>query len=83
MKFKTIDKNHIHYHLVGSFDSKDAPRLPSYQTGGEIYWENGEDTWYGYSKLSPNELILDNLTSSSKVDNTQITGDIQELFDMC
>ncbi|GES92780.1 hypothetical protein GLOIN_2v1777834 [Rhizophagus clarus] len=44
LKFKAIDKNCRHYHLVGSFDSKDAPRLPSYQTGEEIYWENGEDT---------------------------------------
>ena len=83
LKFKAIDKNCRHYHLVGSFDSKDAPRLPSYQTGEEIYWENGEDTRYGYSKLPPDELILDNFTSSSKVDNTQITEDIQNLFDIC
>ncbi len=83
LKFKAIDKNRRHYHLVGSFDSKDAPRLPSYQTGEEIYWENGEDTRYGYSKLLPDELILDNFTSSSKVDNTQITEDIQDLFDIC
>ncbi|CAB4414784.1 unnamed protein product [Rhizophagus irregularis] len=83
LKFKAIDKNCRHYHLVGSFDSKDAPRLPSYQTGKEIYWENGEDTRYGYSKLPPDELILDNFTSSSKVDNMQITEDIQELFDIC
>ena len=83
LKFKAIDKNCRHYHLVGSFDSKDAPRLPSYQTGEEIYWENGEDTRYGYSKLPPDELILDNFTSSSKVGNTQITEDIQELFDIC
>ncbi len=83
LKFKAIDKNRRHYHLVGSFDSKDAPRLPSYQTGEEIYWENRKDTWYGYSKLPPDELILDNFTSSSKVDNTQITEDIQDLFDIC
>jgi hypothetical protein len=83
LKFKAIDKNCRHYHLAGSFDSKDAPRLPSYQTGEEIYWENGEDTRYGYSKLLPDELIFDNFTSSSKVDNTQITEDIQELFDIC
>ena len=38
LKFKAIDKNCRHYHLVGSFDSKDAPRLPSYQMGEEIYW---------------------------------------------
>ncbi|GBB94388.1 hypothetical protein RclHR1_23460001, partial [Rhizophagus clarus] len=82
LKFKVIDKNHRHYHLVGSFDSKDAPRLPSYQTGEEIYWENGEDTRYGYSKLPPDELI-DNFTSSSKVGNTQITEDIQDIFDIC
>jgi hypothetical protein len=83
LKFKAIDKNCRHYHLVGSFDSKDAPRLPSYQTGEEIYWVNGEDTRYGYSKLPSDELILDNFTSSSKVDNTQNTEDIQDLFDIC
>ncbi|RGB25895.1 hypothetical protein C1646_771128 [Rhizophagus diaphanus] len=60
----------------------DAPRLPSYQTGEEIYWENGQDTQYGYSKLPPDELI-DNFTISSKVDNMQITEDIQDLFDIC
>jgi hypothetical protein len=79
LKFKAIDKSLRYYHLVGSFDVKDAPELPLYQTGGEIYWENGEDTQYGYSKLPPDELILevpkvwDNITSSSKVDNMQIT----------
>ena len=83
LKFKAIDKNHRHYHLVGSFDSKDASRLPSYQTSKEIYWKNGKDTWYGYSKLLPNELILDNFTSSNKVDNMQITEDIQVLFNIC
>jgi len=83
LKFKAIDKNRRHYHLVGSFDSKDAPRLPSYQMGEEIYWENRKDTWYGYSKLLPNELILDNFTSSNKVDNMQITEDIQVLFNIC
>ena len=82
LKFKAIDKNRRHYHLVGSFDSKDAPRLPSYQTGEEIYWENGQDTRYGYSKLPPDKLI-DNFTISSKVDNMQITEDIQDLFDIC
>src|SRR4051812_10105043 len=51
LKFKNIDKNRRHYHLVGSFDSKDASRLPSYQIGEEIYWKNGKDTQYGYSKL--------------------------------
>src|SRR6266496_2696939 len=52
LKFKAIDKNCRHYHLVGSFDSKDAPRLLSYQTGEEIYWENRKETRYGYSELS-------------------------------
>src|ERR1044071_2257600 len=37
LKFKAIDKNGRHYHLVGSFDSKDAPALSPYQTGKEIY----------------------------------------------
>jgi hypothetical protein len=89
LKFKAIDRSRRYYRLDGSFDTKDAPRLPSYQTGEEIYWENGEDTRYGYSKLPPDELILeaskeqDNFTSSSKVDNTQITGNIQELSDIC
>src|SRR3954451_1706334 len=83
LKFKAIDKNCRHYHLVGSFDSKDALRLPSYQTGKKIYWENGEDTRYGYSKLPLDELILNNFTNSSKVNNTKITEDIQELFDIC
>ena len=83
LKFKAVDRSRRYYRLDGSFDIKDAPRLPSYQTGEEIYWENGEDTRYGYSKLLPDELILDNFTSSSKVDNTQITKDIQDLFDIC
>ena len=89
LKFKAIDRSHRYYRLDGSFDTKDAPRLPSYQMGEEIYWENGEDTRYGYSKLPLDELILDNFTNSSKVDNTQITEDIalerpiQDLFDMC
>ncbi len=83
LKFKTIDRSYKHYHLDRSFDTKDAPRLPSYQTGEEIYWKNREDTRYGYSKLPPDELILGNFTSSSKVNNTQITEDIQDLFDMC
>ncbi|PKY51949.1 hypothetical protein RhiirA4_469287 [Rhizophagus irregularis] len=66
LKFKAVDRSRRYYRLDGSFDTKDAPRLPSYQTGEEIYWENGEDTRYGYSKLPPDELILDNFTSSSK-----------------
>ena len=36
LKFKAIDKNLKYYHLIGSFDSKDAPELPLYQTG-EVY----------------------------------------------
>ncbi|RGB22397.1 hypothetical protein C1646_776159 [Rhizophagus diaphanus] len=97
LKFKAIDKSLRYYHLVGSFDVKDAPELPLYQTGKEIYWENGKDTRYEYSKLPPDELIIervserpqDHFTSSSKVNNTQITedmvleGPIQDLFDMC
>ncbi|RGB21736.1 hypothetical protein C1646_777383 [Rhizophagus diaphanus] len=38
LKFKAIDKNGRYYHLVGSFDSKDASALSPYQTGKEIYW---------------------------------------------
>ena len=83
LKFKAVDKSQRYYHLVGLFDSKDAPKFPSYQTGEEIYWENGKDTRYGYSKIPPDELLLGNLSSSSKVDNTQISEDIQNLFDMC
>ena len=83
LKFKAVDKSQRYYHLVGLFDSKDTPKFPSYQTGKEIYWENGKDTRYGYSKISPDELLLGNLSSSSKVDNTQISEDIQNLFDMC
>ena len=82
LKFKAVDRSRRYYRLDGSFDTKDAPRLPSYQTGEEIYWENGQDTRYGYSKLPPDELI-DNFTISSKVDNMQITEDIQDLFDIC
>ncbi|GBC18173.1 hypothetical protein GLOIN_2v1791232 [Rhizophagus irregularis DAOM 181602=DAOM 197198] len=90
LKFKAIDKNLKYYHLVGSFDSKDAPELPSYQTGREIYWENGKDTRYGYSKLPPDELLMENLlenkqtkdSSSSNVNNMSIANDIQDLFDI-
>ena len=42
LKLKAIDRSHRYYRLDGSFDTKDAPRIPSYQTGEEIYWENGE-----------------------------------------
>ncbi|RIA87995.1 hypothetical protein C1645_826994 [Glomus cerebriforme] len=79
---EAVDKSQRYYHLVSLFDSKDAPKFPSYQTGEEIYWENGKDTRYGYSKISPNELLLGNLSSSTKVDNTQISEDIQNLFDI-
>ncbi|CAG8771663.1 18305_t:CDS:2, partial [Gigaspora rosea] len=30
IKFKAIDKNLRYYHLVGPFDSEDAPKLPAY-----------------------------------------------------
>ena len=90
LKFKAMDKHSRHYHLVGSFNSKDTPRLPSYQTGEEIYWENGKDTRYGYSKLPPDELLMENLlekkqtkdTSSSNVNTILIAKDIQDLFDI-
>ena len=90
LKFKAIDKNLKYYHLVGSFDSKDAPELPSYQTGEEIYWENGKDTRYGYSKLLPDEILIDNLLenkqtkdiSNSNMNTIPIAEDIQDLFDI-
>ncbi|GES77220.1 hypothetical protein GLOIN_2v1777834 [Rhizophagus clarus] len=56
-----MDKHSRHYYLVGSFDNNDSPDLPPYQTGKEIYWKNGEDTRYGYSKLPPDELLMENL----------------------
>ena len=43
LKFKATNKKRTRYHLVGSFDGEDAPKLPSYQTGEEVYWNNGED----------------------------------------
>ena len=58
LKFKAIDRNRRQYHLVGSFNSKDAPALPSYQTGKEIYWVNGKDTWYSYSELPSDETFM-------------------------
>ena len=90
LKLKAIDKNYRHYHLIGSFDRKDAPELPPYQTGEEIYWENGEDTRYGYSKLSSDELLMENLlekkqtkdTFSSNVNTIPIAKNIQDLFDI-
>jgi hypothetical protein len=89
LKFKATNKKLTHYHLVGSFDNEDAPKLPSYQTGEEVYWNNGEDTRYAYSKLSSDELLLEKFSevpfnhSSSRVNTVQITEDIQDLFDMC
>ncbi|RIA79639.1 hypothetical protein C1645_840227 [Glomus cerebriforme] len=53
-----IDKNSRHYHLVGFFDNKDVPVLPPYQTGKEIYWVDEKDTWYGYSELSPDDILM-------------------------
>ena len=37
LKFKAINKKLTHYHLVGSFNSGNIPKLPSYQTGEEVY----------------------------------------------
>ena len=90
LKFKAIDKNLKYYYLIGSFDSKDSSELPSYQIGREIYWENGKDTWYGYSKLLYNELLMENLLEnkqtkdsfSSNVNIMSIANDIQDLFDI-
>jgi hypothetical protein len=89
LKFKATNKKLTHYHLVGSFDNEDAPRLPSYQTGEEVYWNNGKDARYAYSKLTSDELVLEKLSKGlfdsgfSKVNTVQITEDIQNLFDMC
>ncbi|RHZ51003.1 hypothetical protein Glove_486g2 [Diversispora epigaea] len=58
IKFKAIDKNCRQYHLVGSFDSEDAPKLPVYQTREGPFYESGEDMRYGYSKLSSDELEI-------------------------
>ena len=89
LKFKAIDKNLKYYHLVGSFDSKDVSELPLYQTEKEVYWENRKDTRYGYSKLPPNELLMENLLenkqtkdSSSSFCKVLIANDIQDLFDI-
>ena len=82
LKLKATNKKSLYYHLVSPFDSSDTPKLPLYQTGEEIYWENGKDTRYAYSKLTSDEL-LDNHSSSNKVNTAQITEDIQDLFDIC
>ena len=84
LKFKAMDKYSRHYYLVGSFDNNDSSELPPYQTGKEIYWENGEDTRYGYSKLLLDELLMENLleekqtkdTPSSNVNTISIVKDI-------
>jgi hypothetical protein len=67
MKFKATNKKNSYYLLVSPFDSRDAPKLPLYQTGEEIYWENGKDARYAYSKLTSDEILLGNLSSSNKV----------------
>ncbi|CAG8832213.1 23111_t:CDS:1, partial [Gigaspora margarita] len=63
-----------YYHLVGPFDSEDAPKLPAYQTGKGQFYENGEEMRYRYSKLSPDELEI---ASSSDIQLRQ------DLFDIC
>ncbi|RIA85565.1 hypothetical protein C1645_830615 [Glomus cerebriforme] len=94
LKFKAINTKHTHYHLVSLFDSGDAPKLLLYQTGEEIYWENGEDTQYAYSKLSSDKLLLEKFSevpfdhSSSRVNSTKIIENklsmatIQDLFNI-
>ncbi|PKY62025.1 hypothetical protein RhiirA4_487806 [Rhizophagus irregularis] len=87
LKFKATNKKRTQYHLVGSFDSEDAPKLPSYQTGEEVYWNNGEDVRYAYSKLTPDELLLEEESKTfldpGLANNTQITEETQDLFDIC
>ena len=81
LKLKATNKKSSYYHLVSPFDSSDAPKLPLYQTGEEIYWENGKDTRYAYSKLTSGELLLEKLSktsfdlSFSKVNTMRITED--------
>ena len=60
IKLKATNKKNDYYQLEGVFDDQDAPKLPPYQTGEEIWYENGEDTRYGYSKLSFDELMIQN-----------------------
>jgi len=83
LKFKAINNKHAHYYLVSSFDSENSPKLPSYQTGKEVYWDNEKDTWYAYSKLTFDKLLINTSLDSSKVNNTQIPDNIQNLFDIC
>ncbi|CAG8707277.1 15177_t:CDS:1, partial [Gigaspora rosea] len=47
VKFKTANNKNTHYHLVGTFDYEDAPKLPPYQTDEGQFYENGEDMRYG------------------------------------
>ncbi len=90
LKIKAIDKYSRHYHLIRSFDNNNTLKLPPYQIGKEIYWENEKDTQYGYSKLSPDEILMNNLLEnkqtkdilSSNVNTIPITKDIQDLFDI-
>ena len=87
LKFKATNKKRTQYHLVGSFDGEDAPKLPSYQTGEEVYWNNGEDIQYAYSKLTSDKLLLEEDIKTSLdpglANNTQITEETQDLFDIC
>ena len=71
LKFKATDRHLRYYHLVGSFDNENAPKLPAYQTGGD--WINGEDWRYSYSKLSPDEL---------EPPPNSISQNTQDLFDI-
>ncbi|CAG8843362.1 24923_t:CDS:2, partial [Gigaspora margarita] len=63
---------------------EDAPKLPSYQTGEEVYWNNGEDVQYAYSKLTPDELLLEEdsktFLNSGLTNNAQITEETQDLL---
>ncbi|RIA94567.1 hypothetical protein C1645_817844 [Glomus cerebriforme] len=67
LKFKAIDRSCRYYYLDGSFDTKDTPRLPSYQTDGEIYWKNRKDTRYSTCsektiKEMAQRIVQDNLS---------------------
>ncbi|CAJ0879384.1 9718_t:CDS:2, partial [Entrophospora sp. SA101] len=73
IKLKASNKKNIHYHLVGSFNSVHAPKLPPYQTNEGPFYENGEDIRYGYSKLSPDEL---------EPPPNSISQNTQDLFDI-
>ncbi|CAG8720356.1 9836_t:CDS:2 [Cetraspora pellucida] len=64
LKFKATDRHLRYYCLVGAFDSEDTPELPAYQTSEKLFYENGKDIRYKYSKLLPNELetLSDSIT---------------------